>query len=81
MLKFILISRSLSLHPPRHVHIPEALLYTYTYSLSLMITDVDECTEEIADCEDECINTVGSYYCDCSDSNVTTCDGKYHSYY
>ena len=28
-----------------------------------LYTDIDECVEEQAGCEDTCINTFGSYYC------------------
>ena len=43
--------------------------------------DVDECAIANGGCEHECINTEGSFYCDCRDghmleSNNRTCEGN-----
>ena len=43
------------------------------------IIDLNECA--YADCEQECMNTIGSYYCYCNsgytiNSNEESCDGK-----
>ena len=51
--------------------------------LSLIYTslDVDECAIANGGCEHECINTEGSFYCDCREgymleSNNRTCEGN-----
>ena len=51
--------------------------------LSLIYTslDVDECAIANGECEHECINTEGSFYCDCRgghmlESNNRTCEGN-----
>ncbi len=43
--------------------------------------DIDECTEEIDRCEQDCMNTIGSYNCSCGsgfiiDVDGYSCDGK-----
>ena len=43
--------------------------------------DVNECREEVDECDQDCKNTVGSYVCDCSsgfllDPNGKSCNGK-----
>ena len=55
--------------------------------LSLICTylDVDECTIANGECEHVCINTGGSFYCDCRDgymleSNNRTCEGNENPY-
>ena len=45
--------------------------------------DIDECTVETDDCSQICINTVGSFDCDCNtgfvlDSDGSTCNGEYY---
>ena len=40
-------------------------------------TDLDECvSSEFNDCSDICINTNGSYSCDCSEGFSLNIDGK-----
>ena len=46
-----------------------------------MYADIDECTEGISQCNQLCINTIGSFTCDCIsgfiiDVDGRTCDGK-----
>ena len=33
----------------------------------LFITDIDECNLNIDDCDQLCVNDVGSYHCECYD--------------
>ena len=42
------------------------LLSTYFLFLSFLI-DINECDNENAGCKHECVNTTGSYYCNCSE--------------
>lgn len=44
------------------------------------LTDVDECSEDIHDCEQLCLNNNGSFSCNCEigyriDQNGRTCNG------
>uniref|UniRef100_A0A8D0L9S5 EGF-like domain-containing protein n=1 Tax=Sphenodon punctatus TaxID=8508 RepID=A0A8D0L9S5_SPHPU len=41
-----------------------------------LTTDVNECTNENGDCEDQCCNTIGSYYCRCPAGQKLGEDGK-----
>ena len=49
-------------------------------------TDIDECSDGLDMCEQYCVNTNGSYFCECSDGDVLhdgfNCRGKYkeHDY-
>ena len=48
-----------------------------------ILTDINECEEDNGDCEFKCINTVGSYHCDCPEGMAQgedkyTCKGKCH---
>ena len=36
--------------------------------------DIDECAENITNCTQHCINTVGSYYCNCSNGFLLSDD-------
>jgi hypothetical protein len=52
--------------------------------LFIFLTDVDECKERSLDCEQTCINTVGSYYCACRDGfslryDNHTCEPNQHT--
>lgn len=52
---------------------------TFLLSARLACADVDECVEN-APCKENCINTVGSYRCSCSQGfrpRVDDCIGKY----
>ena len=61
--------------------IRDACMFAYNVHpcLSLNIADVNEC-DLASDCEENCTNTVGSYYCECLDGRVlvnrTHCTGK-----
>lgn len=46
------------------------------------ITDINECLTRKGGCDDNCINTLGSYYCTCNTgyrllSDKRNCVGKY----
>ena len=48
--------------------------------------DVDECQSENGGCEQNCTNTVGSFFCNCSDGFMSRndsfqCDGKINNDY
>ena len=50
-----------------------------------MMLDIDECANRSTiDCTQQCINTPGSYECDCYDgyreitANATQCEGTYY---
>ena len=50
----------------------------YGYSMHFFPTDIDECLSDNHGCEHICVNTNGSYFCDCKDgltldSNGLTC--------
>ena len=54
------------------------LLYVMKGSIS---TDIDECTNGMNKCEQQCHNTVGSYQCSCDSGyrlkkDGLTCEGK-----
>ena len=53
--------------------------------LKLLIADVNECLVNNGNCEHRCVNTVGSYYCECNsgymlESDKHNCKGKYVSF-
>ena len=56
------------------------MIYCLTH---LCLPDVNECNSNNGGCEDECVNTPGSYYCECDDSGYHldsddhSCTGKY----
>lgn len=41
-----------------------------TFSVVLLITDVNECMINNGGCEQLCVNTRGSYYCDCHEGFI-----------
>ena len=41
-------------------------IYTFISYLFVQITDIDECAEGTDLCSQDCINTIGSYECQCS---------------
>ena len=50
-----------------------------------ILIDVDECYEETDGCQQECVNTNGSYYCTCRigyrlTSDGYNCEGTYGCY-
>lgn len=52
------------------------------FNLSYKLIDIDECYEETDGCQQECINTNGSYYCVCRigyrlTSDGYSCEGSY----
>lgn len=50
-----------------------------------MLIDIDECLTDNGDCEQDCVNTTGSYFCECNvgyvlaDDNFN-CTGMYMYY-
>ena len=55
---------------------------SFTCSFPQLLTDVDECTANIHDCEQICVNTWGSFECQCDtgfklDDNKKTCSSKF----
>ena len=45
------------------------------------LTDIDECTLNTDDCDQLCVNDIGSYHCECysgyfRDNNLSSCVGK-----
>lgn len=48
----------------------------------VIILDIDECAEDNGKCNQICINTIGSYKCDCNEGyrmlygNTHTCEGE-----
>ena len=56
-------------------------MYSSAYDVSFD-TDIDECSEGIANCSQVCTNTDGSFTCECNDgylldTDVTSCNGMY----
>ena len=52
------------------------LVYYYLlYKINLKKLDMDECTMGIHGCSDICINTIGSYLCQCHDDLTLSDDG------
>ena len=46
-----------------------------------LTADIDECTPNIDDCDELCVNEIGSYHCECydgyfRDNNSASCFGK-----
>ena len=46
-----------------------------------VITDIDKCLENNGNCSHDCVNTEGSYYCECPtgynlQTNKRICEGK-----
>ena len=61
-------------------------LVVYYYFVCALVffnlTDINECLNNNGGCSHNCTNTVGSYYCECSDgyvlqSNQHDCEGEY----
>ena len=47
-----------------------------------MVTDINECQNNLDDCENSCYNTIGSFTCDCqpgytlANANGSVCIGE-----
>lgn len=51
--------------------------------MKILVPDIDECTDGVGPCEQECANTVGSYTCSCRPGytlNSTRCDGMLYAF-
>ncbi len=56
-------------------------LRCYSTGASILYIDIDECAEQLDECQQICNNTIGSYVCDCRigyalNSDGRTCRGK-----
>ena len=64
-----------------HKHGPHTYIYTHLFT-HMVLTDRDECSG-VNDCHQLCINTIGSFECDCFErfqldpADNVTCTGKY----
>ena len=61
----------------------EALWQGLYFSVSHYYIDIDECLDNNGSCSHECVNTVGSYYCECPTGhhlqpNNHDCEGEYY---
>ena len=56
-------------------------IISYNFCCSVSHPDIDECASNTSQCEHLCINTEGSYRCDCTDGyqivGTTQCEGIY----
>ena len=57
-----------------------SILTERRFSHQLLFSDINECRLGIADCEQECINTAGSFLCRCAagfqlSADFRTCEG------
>ena len=75
MLQTVMVNVSVSTYIMHRLHC--------RYVLNL-VTDINECANRSTiDCTQQCINTPGSYECDCYDgyravtANATKCEGTY----
>ena len=50
--------------------------------VTFLLVDINECEEEIDECEEHCYNSIGSYFCNCTGpgyrlhSDGNTCESK-----
>ena len=49
-------------------------------NVCILMLDINECLENNAGCDHTCVNTLGSYYCQCGDDHELhddnhTCEG------
>ena len=47
------------------------------------LADINECSDSNGGCDNDCINTIGSFYCECDNgytlqTNRKTCNGQLH---
>ena len=58
------------------------LLSFHIIIIITMTSDINECMEEIDECEEHCYNSIGSYHCNCTGpsyqlhSDGTTCESE-----
>ena len=54
------------------------LVCTLCKIVCLRTSDIDECTLNIDDCDQSCVNDIGSYHCECYDgyfNDTNSCVG------
>lgn len=44
-------------------------------SVSFIFSDINECLRSNYICDDQCINTNGSFYCKCNNNNSSSAEG------
>lgn len=57
------------------------LVYNQYMYTDVITIDINECESKNGGCDDNCINTIGSFYCTCEDGyelndNELSCDGE-----
>ena len=67
-----------------HIMCRKALYFVYYATilnvkefLFVLITDVNECMDNTDNCSQNCINTIGSYYCYCNDGYTLDSDDQH----
>ena len=53
-----------------------ARYFILTYKITVSESDIDECDDDSHDCQQLCINTIGSYECACEPGYFLKFDGK-----
>ena len=58
------------------------LYHNYHFTTYIAIADVDECLDNNGNCSHKCVNTEGSYYCECPagyilQPNNRICEGEH----
>ena len=43
---------------------------------NVLCLDIDECTENLDNCEEGCTNTIGGFTCECGGDKVLNADGR-----
>ena len=51
-------------------------IYVYCVSLCDLLADIDECSTDDYNCGQKCVNTEGSYVCDCWEGYALNSDGR-----
>ena len=58
-------------------------LHMYVFTYAFFFSDTNECSYDNDGCSQTCINTKGSFYCECQtgyelNSDAATCNGEYY---
>ena len=51
------------------------ITFTLWYT-HLLVTDIDECSHDTDGCENDCSNTIGSFYCSCNTGYALMANNK-----